>query len=387
MSYFDPQFAQPDDLIRVDGQYYGVFNVQGEDYDFPILVFINDESMLLDTTTSFDGSKDDWENTNNRIFVELMDYSSIIDDDDDWVNIESSLERQLERQASLVGDWIFDEEIVSLYAYARLTGNEVTEEDLKLTKLWDNSTKEERDWMGLYARSPEKAQDLLNKNKGNFNLVLTSSGISGSGRDALASQLNKDVTTKGMGHDEAKQIMKYLSDPYLLSAAGGKDLIPEQYHKYLEEGVIDATKAGELQAVSLIKEYVGESSLKAFQESGLVSKYAGMLRMDGMSGSSTMKDTIVSELQTAHDTLFPHFNGSKHSVWSPSFYQYASNTVGKALSTSEKTNVENMARDFKGDFNSIGKQLRKDYINTDFVRNQMIDGMSTKFSQDLSAVY
>ena len=253
MPYFDPQFAQPDDLIRVDGEYYGVFNAQGEGYDFPILVFINDESMLLDKATSFDGSKDEWENTNNRMFVELMDYSSIIDEEDEWVNIESTLERQLERQAALVGDWIFDEEIVSLYAYARLTGNKVTDEDLKLTKLWDNTTESERDWMGLYARSPEKAQDLLNKNKGNFNLALTSSGVSGSGRDTLASQLNKDVTTKGMGHDEAKMIMRYLSDPYLLASAGGKDLIPEQYHEYLEEGVINATKAGELQAVNLIK--------------------------------------------------------------------------------------------------------------------------------------
>ena len=78
MTYFEPEFTQPDDLILVDGNYYGVFNVDGDDYSMPVLVFVDDTSALLEgATPSFVGTKAEWEEANNRLFVDIMDYSQI----------------------------------------------------------------------------------------------------------------------------------------------------------------------------------------------------------------------------------------------------------------------------------------------------------------------
>ena len=389
MPYFEPEYIEPDDLIKVDGNYYAVFNLQGDGYDFPLMVYVDNLDYLVSgATPSWEGTTEEWENANNRIFVDAMDYSQLKGEEElggEWTTIEESLERSLEREAEKTGDWIYEEELVQARAIASLEGRILTDEEWKQTDYFQNTTSAEINWMTLTTKSPEKAQELMDKNKASINRSLQFGGLKGSGRDKLASRINKAITQEGMGRDEANMIIKYISDPYFLAASGGKDLIPEEYHEYLD--TVESTKAGELQAKDLIVEHLGQNSLQSFIDSGMVAKYSGMLRMDGMSESSTMKDTIVSELQSAHDTLFPHFSGSKHNTWSPAFYNYASQTLGNALSTSQKHNVDNMARDFKGDFTQIGKVLRRDYKDTSFLKNQQLNAMGSKFKQDLSAVY
>ena len=95
----------------------------------------------------------------------------------------------------------------------------------------------------------------------------------------------------------------------------------------------------------------------------------------------------LCKIQSAHDTLFPNFKGAKHSTWSGPFYQYFGNITKITPSNEDKTYIDNLARDFKGDYNAMGKKIRGDYIDTPGVKNDMISNMGRQFQQDLSAAY
>ena len=47
MSYFEPEYIEPDDLIKVDGNYYAVFNLQGDGDDFPLMVYVDNLDYLV----------------------------------------------------------------------------------------------------------------------------------------------------------------------------------------------------------------------------------------------------------------------------------------------------------------------------------------------------
>jgi len=387
MAFFEPEFTQPDDLIQVDGNYYGVFNVQGEGYSMPVLVYVDDVNALLPgAKPSFVGTQDEWEEANGRLFVDIMDYSSIKNPDNQtWEELESALERELERTANKLGEWIFEDEIINLYTVSALSGKAITSEDLENTNYFLTTSPEERKWMQLSVVSPAEAQKLLEDNIQSFNTYLFGSGITGEGINALSEKLSMDVSSGKISSNEAINIVRLISDPVYRSISGGDDTIPEAYKGYTE--TINSTKAGTLSAEGLITEYVGKQALDGFRQSGLIEKYAGMLRLDAQNKSNIMQNTIIRELQTAHDKLFPHFAGAKHSTWSGPFYEYFGNITKTSLSADDKVYVDNLARDFKGDFTAMGKKIRGDYIDTPGVKNDMISNMGRQFQQDLSAAY
>ena len=39
MDNFQPEYIEADEVIQVDGNYYGIFNVSGPDYSLPLIVF------------------------------------------------------------------------------------------------------------------------------------------------------------------------------------------------------------------------------------------------------------------------------------------------------------------------------------------------------------
>jgi hypothetical protein len=49
--------------------------------------------------------------------------------------------------------------------------------------------------------------------------------------------------------------------------------------------------------------------------------------------------------------------------------------------------MDNLAKDFKGDYTIIGKQVRNDYQNTPGVQQDILSGMAGNFKQDLSAAF
>ena len=41
MDNFQPEYIEADEVIQVDGNYYGIFNVSGPDYSLPLIVFVD----------------------------------------------------------------------------------------------------------------------------------------------------------------------------------------------------------------------------------------------------------------------------------------------------------------------------------------------------------
>ena len=165
MPYFEPEYIEPDDLIKVDGNYYAVFNLQGDGYDFPLMVYVDNLDYLVSgATPSWEGTSEEWENANNRIFVDAMDYSQLKSEEElggEWTTLEEALERNLERESEKTGDWIYEEELVQARALAALQGRTLTDEEWKQLDYFQNTTAAEINWMTLTTKSPEKAQELM----------------------------------------------------------------------------------------------------------------------------------------------------------------------------------------------------------------------------------
>jgi hypothetical protein len=341
---FAPEYIEADEVVQVDGEYYGIFNVSGPEYSLPLVV------------------------ANERLFVPIMNYAELQDPDDkSWADIESALDKSLITQAAIVGNWIYEEDIIKLYAASALTGQEVTATDIENTPYYLNTTDQEREWIQLELLAPERAKAQLSQNKENFNVDMTALGLTGSGFNSLSSQLALDVSSgkmiegDQMSGDKAFEILRLLSDPYYRSISGGDDALAESYRKYI--GTIEPTKTGELAAENLIIEYVGEDALAGYIESGVLAQYAGKLRLD-----------VINELQMAHDKLNPHFAGAKHSTWSGPLYNYGFQITKQAPTKEFKAYMDRLAKDFKGDYTVIGKQIRNDYVDTPGVKQDLMRG-------------
>ena len=395
MSNFNPEYIEADEVIQVDGEYYGIFNVAGPEYNLPLVVFIDSVNYFTNGQPpagiqSF--TKEEWENANERLFVPVLNYSQLQDPDDrSWSEIETALEKSIDSYAAISGNWIYEEDIVKLYASSALTGIPVTEEEIRNTPYYLNTTEQERNFIQLKLLAPDRADAQLAQNKENFNVDLNGLGITGSGFNSLSSQLALDITSgkmiegQAMSSAKAFEIMTLLSDSYYRKMSGGDDAIPESYRKYI--GMIDETKTGELAAKNIIIDIMGESALDGYIESGQLEKYAGMLRLDALTESNVQEEKIRTELQAAHDKVYPHFSGSKHSTWSAPLYNYGFNITKQAPNKEFKSYMDNLAKDFKGDYTIIGKQVRNDYQNTPGVQQDILSGMAGNFKQDLSAAF
>ena len=392
---FAPEYIEADEVVQVDGEYYGIFNVSGPEYSLPLVVYI-------DSMNYFNGgqapanvqsyTKEEWENANERLFVPIMNYAELQDPDDkSWADIESALDKSLITQAAIVGNWIYEEDIIKLYAASALTGQPVTATDIENTPYYLTTTDQEREWIQLELLAPERAKAQLSQNIENINVDMTALGLTGSGFNSLSSQLALDVSSgkmiegDQMSDAKATEILRLLSDPYYRSISGGDNALAESYRKYI--GTIEPTKTGELAAENLIIDYVGEDALAGYIESGLLAKYAGKLRLDAENETNAGKEEIINELQMAHDKLNPHFAGAKHSTWSGPLYNYGFQITKQAPTKEFKAYMDRLAKDFKGDYTVIGKQIRNDYVDTPGVKQDLMRGMAGSFKQDLSAAF
>ena len=105
MSNFNPEYIEADEVIQVDGEYYGIFNVAGPEYSLPLVVFIDSVNYFTNGKPpagiqSF--TKEEWENANERLFVPVLNYSQLQDPDDrSWSEIETALEKSIDASAAI----------------------------------------------------------------------------------------------------------------------------------------------------------------------------------------------------------------------------------------------------------------------------------------------
>jgi hypothetical protein len=115
-----------------------------------------------------------------------------------------------------------------------------------------------------------------------------------------------------------------------------------------------------------------------------------MLRADAELGEgvNVNRETIIEQLQTAHDKLFPQFAGSQHEMWSAPMYRSFQAITGKsALSNTDKKNVDIITQKTGGDMTLFSGEIRKQYEDDPTYADQVLGGMASVFRQDVSGVF
>jgi hypothetical protein len=93
-------------------------------------------------------------------------------------------------------------------------------------------------------------------------------------------------------------------------------------------------------------------------------------------------------LQTAHDKLFPGYEGSQHSLWSAPLYRTFQTITGKsALSSTDKKNVDVISQKVGGDMTLFAGEIRKQYENDATYQDTVLGSMANVFKQDVSGVF
>jgi hypothetical protein len=299
-----------------------------------------------------------------------------------------NVENDLERKATSFGkEWYLDDEVQQLFAYGAITGEDISPYLENLTWFKDHNATQ-REWITLVYNNPEKAQELINNNYIAFRTQISQLGISGSGVDDLTRQLAGDIAQGNIDSAEASQILSYLIDPYKLAMAGGEDALNESYRGFVDK--INPSKSGVADAKSLITKYLGVDAAQEFAKNGIVEQYAAMLRADAELGEgvNVNRETIIEQLQTAHDKLFPQFAGSQHEMWSAPMYRSFQAITGKsALSNTDKKNVDIITQKTGGDMTLFSGEIRKQYEDDPTYADQVLGGMASVFRQDVSGVF
>ena len=229
---------------------------------------------------------------------------------------------------------------------------------------------------------------LLKDNYTALKLQITQMGISGEGVDDLVRELASDIAQGNLTTAEAAQTISYLIDPYRLAMAGGASAMNQEYTKYTDR--INATQSGIADAKNLVTQYLGLDSAIAFESNGVIEQYAALLRADAAQGEgvTTNRETIINQLQNAHDTMFPNYEGSQHALWSAPLYRTFQTITGKAaLSNQDKKNVDIISQKVGGDMTLFAGEIRKTYENDPTYQDKVLGDMTGVFKQDVSGVF
>ena len=304
--------------------------------------------------------------------------------DVDW--LLENVENDLQKKATTFGkEWYLDDEVQQLFAYGAITGEDISPYLENLTWFKDHNASQ-RDWITLVYNNPQKAQEFINNNYIALRTQINQLGISGSGADDLTRQLAGDIAQGNIDSAEASQILSYLIDPYKLTMAGGIDALNEDYRGFTDK--INPSKNGISGAKSLITKYLGVDAAQEFTKNGIVEQSAAMLRADAETGTKNNEDIIKEQLQTAHDKLFPQFEGSQHEMWSAPMYRNFMAITGKsALSNTDKKNVDIISQKTGGDMTLFAGEIRNQYEDDPTYADQVLGGMASVFRQDVSGVF
>ena len=385
----------PDELIIVNGKYYAVYNyVATSGNSMPLVVDVDlPESFAegaLDAAVAY--TEQTFADQYGYAFFPMFNLSDlkVIDPENPTTDVDwllENVENDLQKKAKTFGkEWYLDDEVQQLFAYGAITGEDISSYLENLTWFKDHNAAQ-RDWITLVYNNPQKAQEFINNNYIALRTQMNQLGISGSGVDDLTRQLAGDIAQGNIDSAEASQILSYLIDPYKLTMAGGIDALNEDYRGFTDK--INPSKNGIAGAKSLITKYLGVDAAQEFTKNGIVEQYAAMLRADAETGTTNNEDIIKEQLQTAHDKLFPQFEGSQHEMWSAPMYSKFLSLTGKtALSNTDKKNVDIISQKTGGDMTLFSAEIRNQYEDDPTYADQVLGAMTTVFgSQDVSGVF
>lgn len=385
----------PDELIIVNGKYYAVYNyVATSGNSMPLVVDVDlPESFAegaLDAAVAY--TEQTFADQYGYAFFPMFNLSDlkVIDPENQTTDVDwllENVENDLQKKAKTFGkEWYLDDEVQQLFAYGAITGEDISPYLENLTWFKDHNAAQ-RDWITLVYNNPQKAQEFINDNYIALRTQMNQLGISGSGVDDLTRQLAGDIAQGNIDSAEASQILSYLIDPYKLTMAGGIDALNEDYRGFTDK--INPSKNGIAGAKSLITKYLGVDAAQEFTKNGIVEQYAAMLRADAETGTKNNEDIIKEQLQTAHDKLFPQFEGSQHEMWSAPMYSKFLSLTGKtALSNTDKKNVDIISQKTGGDMTLFAGEIRNSYEDDPTYADQVLGAMTNAFgSQDVSGVF
>ena len=387
---------EPDELILVNNEYYAVYNYETTGGSImPLVVDIDLPESLLDTALNqaIAYTETEFADAYGYAFFPMFNLSDLklLDPknpktDVDW--LLENVENDLQKKAKTFGKtWYLDDEVQQLFAYGAITGQDISPYLENLTWFQDH-TPEELKFIELVYTNPEKAAKLVQDNYTALKVQVAQMGISGEGVDDLVRELASDIAQGTLTTAQAAQNISYLIDPYRMAMAGGSSALTDGYSSFIER--INPTQNGIADAKSLITNYLGVDATEAFTANGVVEKYAALLRADAAQGEGVTanRDTIISQLQTAHDKLFPGYEGSQHSLWSAPLYRTFQTITGKsALSSTDKKNVDVISQKVGGDMTLFAGEIRKQYENDATYQDQVLGSMANVFKQDVSGVF
>jgi hypothetical protein len=351
---------------------------------------------LVDPSSAREITEEQFQEETGYVLFSIFSLSDLKQEtaDDPLSNLDAILanvDNDLERKAQKFGSsWYLDDEVQQLFAYGAITGESITPylEDLSW---WKNTTEDERDWIKLVYRDPNKANEIIKDNYQSLLLSLNQLQITGEGADDLIKQLTSDLSSGKFGtgseaSSEINSIVSLLVDSVKRQQSGGLEALPEDYQGYV--GRINETKSGEGTAFDLVEKYLGTEAAHSYRESGLLKEYSGLLRADSEAGTTINADMINEELQKAHDKLYPEFEGSKHQSWSTTLYEDTRAILGKtSLSRGDKKKVDLISQSVGGDRTLIRGAIRKEFEDDPSYQNTVLQNVSRVFGQDQSGVF
>tara|TARA_R100001230_G_C5676469_1_gene182225 strand:- start:128 stop:1357 length:1230 start_codon:yes stop_codon:yes gene_type:complete len=398
--YFVDEFLEPDELIQVGNNLYGViYMATSSGGSLPIYIRVDEPSMLkpgVEPDMVFETVDDVEEYNGEYVFMdyalgysEVMTLAELSEDNTSVEKILRITQDQLEYNAKTYGDHYLDLDIQYAFALAGVLGLQTVPPELLAETNWykNNPSDAARAWAEFEFSNPDEAADIIRDNLQVYKLEANALGLSGPELNNLVIDLNTYVTSGKITKSEADNIVKNLSDSARMASMGGISAIHEDFQKYV--GKINQTKNGYSRAEQLVMEYGGPLLLDGYRSSGKLDAIAAELRVGAEFGTTaTIEDKIKEDLQKAADSLYAFAKGSKYIDWSASFESLTKSILGqKGLTEEQKIKVARNAQRFQGDYQAFETSMYKDYIDTPYIQEEILSAAARNLDQDISGVF
>lgn len=383
---------QPKEFIRIDGKIYAVFFDTEEDLgDFPILALVDSENFVKEGTAVIDLDADSFVDKYKYVFrghedLLVSDILTITDgaDAQDYRSIMDIEEKKLNDRAVEDGmKWLLDRDVQTVFLSAILTGQPVSIDDLSKTDWFNSSTPEQRNFMAEFYSDPNGIENKVSTNIKDIRTKMFEMGFKGD-TTRLSEVLAYGVVSNQYTPEQVDTYLSYIGDETYMNIAGGIQVLPEELQQFADQF---ETTVGEASVRSYIKEYVGPDALATYEKDGTLLRYAGMIR-------NGQDQTVIDELQTLHDVMYPGFEGSKYNTWNTHFTNRASKTINGTtgnqivdLTKNQQATVNDLIVEAKGDYQEFDKLVRKNYKNSPGVKNTIKSEMLSLVPQAVSGVF
>lgn len=383
---------QPKEFIRIDGKIYAVFFDTEEDLgDFPILALVDSENFVKEGTAVIDLDADSFVDKYKYVFrghedLLVSDILTITDgaDAQDYRSIMDIEEKKLNDRAMEDGmKWLLDRDVQTVFLSAILTGQPVSIDDLSKTDWFNSSTPEQRNFMAEFYSDPNEIENKVSTNIKDIRTKMFEMGFKGD-ITRLSEVLAYGVVSNQYTPEQVDTYLNYIGDETYMNIAGGIQVLPEELQQFADQF---ETTVGEASARSYIKQYVGPDALATYEQDGTLLRYAGMIR-------NGQDQTVIDELQTLHDVMYPGFEGSKYNTWNSHFTNRASKTINGTtgnqivdLTKNQQATVNDLIVEAKGDYQEFDKLVRKNYKNSPGVKNTIKSEMLSLVPQAVSGVF